>query len=349
MTLAISVLDLAPVRVNGSATESLYNSIALAKAADQLGYTRYWLAEHHNIPSIAIAAPEIMIALVAHETRQIRVGSGGVMLPNHAPLRVAEIFRTLAALYPGRIDLGIGRAPGTDPLTAYALRQSRERLQIHDFPDQLADLMAFGRSDLAGSDFPADNPFRAIRTIPIGVQLPPIWLLGSSRAYSASVAADHGLGFAFAYHINPTLEDAKCAIESYRTHFTPTAERPESHALLALNVLCCETAERAEELATILDLAFVRRQRGELVPLPTLEEALAYSFSLVETAQAQKYRERLISGDPAMVRAQIDQLVAETGADEVIITTTIADLTERMRSYELVADAMGIGARITMN
>jgi luciferase family oxidoreductase group 1 len=321
-----------------NAAQALHNSVMLARAADRLGYHRYWLAEHHNIPSIAISAPEIMIGIIARETERIRIGSGGIMLPNHAPLRVAELFVTLEALYPGRIDLGIGRAPGTDPLTAYALRQSRERLQIHDFPDQLAELIAFGQGTLQGSDFPADHPFRAIHLIPAGVPLPPIWLLGSSREFSAALAAERGLGFAFAYHINATLADAVAAMQAYRTHFTPTSAYPAPKTILAVSVLCAETAARAEALATILDLAFVRRQRGELRPLPTLAEAQAYSFSAVEQAQAQTYRQRQIIGDPHMVSEQIEQLVAATGVDEVAVVTTIAALDERLRSYELLAE-----------
>ena len=175
MAVALSILDLAPVGSGFGSGQALRNSIELAQLADRLGYTRYWLAEHHNIPSIAISVPEIMIGLVARETSRIRVGSGGIMLPNHAPLHVAEAFRTLEALYPGRIDLGIGRAPGTDPVTAYALRRSRERLQADDFPDQLAELLAFD-----SGAFPETHPFRTIRPTPRDVQLPPIWLLGSS-------------------------------------------------------------------------------------------------------------------------------------------------------------------------
>lgn len=337
MSVLLSILDLAPVADDVNSVQALQNSIALARCAEELGYTRYWLAEHHNIPSIAISAPEIMIGIIARETKTIRVGSGGIMLPNHAPLKVAEAFRTLEALYPGRIDLGIGRAPGTDPSTALALRGSRKRLDIRDFPEQLSELMAFGRSDLVGSDFAADNPFRAIRTIPTGIALPPLWLLGSSREYSATLAAQNGLGFAFAYHINATLTDAVAAMQCYRQAYIPTASRPTPQALLAVSVICSDSPERAEELATVLDLAHVRRQRGELRPLPTVAEALAYPFSAVEAAQAERYRARLVVGDPTQVCEQLDALARETGVDELLITTAIADHSERCRSYLLLA------------
>lgn len=337
MTIALSILDLAPVGSDFNSGQALRNSIELAQLADQLGYTRYWLAEHHNIPSIAISVPEIMIGLVAHETSRIRVGSGGVMLPNHAPLHVAEAFRTLEALYPGRIDLGIGRAPGTDPVTAYALRRSRERLQADDFPDQLAELLAFD-----SGAFPDTHPFRTIRPTPRDVQLPPIWLLGSSGGYSAQLAGATGIGFAFAYHINPNANDMVAAFQTYRTHFTPSAQLSAPHSILAIGVLCAETEERAEELATMVDLAYLRRHTGQPAPLPTLAEAKAYPFTEVERAQAQAYRGRQIIGTPQNVRARIEAMVAQSGADEVMALTSIADQAARLRSYELLSEVFAL-------
>lgn len=334
MAVALSILDLAPVGSGFGSGQALRNSIELAQLADRLGYTRYWLAEHHNIPSIAISVPEIMIGLVARETSRIRVGSGGIMLPNHAPLHVAEAFRTLEALYPGRIDLGIGRAPGTDPVTAYALRRSRERLQADDFPDQLAELLAFD-----SGAFPETHPFRTIRPTPRDVQLPPIWLLGSSGGYSAKLAATTGIGFAFAYHINPNDNDMVAALQTYRTQFTPSAQLSTPHSILAIGILCAETAERAEELATMVDLAYLRRHTGQPAPLPTLAEAKAYPFTELERAQAQAYRGRQIIGTPERVRARIEEMVAHSGVDEVMALTTIADQAARLRSYELLAEA----------
>lgn len=346
MTIPLSVLDLAPVAVNSSAAQALQNSVALARHVDLLGYTRYWMAEHHNIPSFAIAAPEIMVGIIARETQRLRVGSGGMMLLNHAPLQVAERFRMLEALYPERIDLGVGRAPGTDPLTAYALRQSRERLQIDNFPDKLAELIAFGQSTLQESGFATDHEFHDIATIPTDVALPPIWLLGSSRDFSATLAGRLGLGFAFAFHINASMDDATTAVQTYHKHFVPNESYPIPHALLAVSVLCSESTDRANELATVLDLSFVRRQRKEMRPLPTLDEALNYQFSPVERAQADQYRKRHIIGDPPTVATHIQELAAAVGADELLIMTTIADNAERKRSYELVAAASGLPSTI---
>jgi len=339
MAFALSILDLAPISSASTSAQALHNSIELAQLADRLGYTRYWLAEHHNIPSIAISVPEIMIGIVARETTQIRVGSGGMMLPNHAPLRVAEAFRTLEALYPGRIDLGIGRAPGTDPVTAYALRRARDRAQADDFPDQLAELLAFD-SDA----FPDTHPFRTVKPTPRDVGLPPIWLLGSSGGFSAQLAATTGLGFAFAYHINPNVNDLLAAFATYRAAFTPSAQLRAPHTILAIGVLCAETEERAEELATILDLAYLRRHTGQLAPLPTLAEAKAYPFSDLEREQARAYRGRQIIGSPATVRTQLDALVAQSGADELMVMTNLSDHTARLRSYELLAEAFALPA-----
>lgn len=337
MAVALSILDLAPVGSGSTSGQALRNSIELAQLADRLGYTRYWLAEHHNIPSIAISVPEIMIGIVARETSRIRVGSGGIMLPNHAPLHVAEAFRTLEALYPGRIDLGIGRAPGTDPVTAYALRRSRERLQADDFPDQLAELLAFD-----SGDFPDTHPFRTIRPTPRDVGLPPLWLLGSSGGYSAQLAATTGIGFAFAYHINPNANAMLEAFQTYRTHFTPSTQLAAPHAILAIGVLCAESEERAEELATMVDLAYLRRHTGQPAPQPTLAEAKAYPFTTLERDQARAYRGRQIIGSPQVVRAHLEALVAQSGADEVMALTIIADHGARLRSYELLAEVFGL-------
>lgn len=341
MALALSILDLAPVSSDSTSAQALRNSIELAQLADQLGYTRYWLAEHHNIPSIAISVPEILIGIVARETTGIRVGSGGIMLPNHAPLHVVEAFRTLEALYPGRIDLGIGRAPGTDPLTAYALRRSRERLQADDFPDQLAELLAFD-----SGAFPDNHPFRAIRPTPRDVGLPPLWLLGSSGGYSAQLAATTGIGFAFAYHINPNMTDMLAAFQTYRTQFTPSAQLSTPHTILAIGVLCAETQERAEELAILLDLAYLRRHTGQLAPLPTLAEAKAYPFTDLEREQAHAYRGRQIIGSPATVREHIEAMVQQSGVDEVMALTIIADHAARLRSYALLAATFALPHRL---
>src|ERR687896_1950666 len=207
----LSILDVSPVSSDSDGAQALRNTLDLARLADRLGYERYWLAEHHNLPSIASSAPEIMIGHVASVTRRIRVGAGGIMLPNHAPLKVAETFRVLEALHPGRIDLGIGRAPGTDPVTATALRRSPDGLDAEDFPQQFAELLAF-----SGDGFPEDHPFRFVIAMPSDVGLPPIWLLGSS-GYSARVAGEMGFGYAFASHFSPA--DPAPAMRAYRESF----------------------------------------------------------------------------------------------------------------------------------
>src|SRR5690349_20419259 len=214
MSFPLSVLDLAPVTSGSTSSQALRNSIALAQVVDRLGYTRYWFAEHHNMPSVASSVPEVMIGQVARETSHLRVGSGGVMLPNHPPLKIAETFRMLEALDPGRIDLGIGRAPGTDPLTAYTLRRSKEAINSHDFPENLSELMAF-----ATDSFSDAHPFKAITAMPNDVGFPQLFLLGSSGS-SSQMAASLGLGFAFAHHITP--ENALPAMRGYRNQFKPS-------------------------------------------------------------------------------------------------------------------------------
>ncbi len=339
--IPLSVLDLAPVPSGSTGAQALRNSIALAKAVDKLGYTRYWFAEHHNMPSIASSVPEVMIGQVARETTHLRVGSGGVMLPNHPPLKIAETFRMLEALFPGRIDLGIGRAPGTDPLTAYALRRNPDRLRAEDFPEHLGELMAF-----ANGDFPADHPFQAIRAMPEDAGFPPLFLLGSSD-YSAKLAGELGLGFAFAHHIQPN--NALLALDLYRRSFQPAATLAQPHAILAVAVICAETNARAEELAASVALAIVRLRSGQALPFPSPEEARAYPYTPEERAQAAAYRRSTqIVGDPASVRAQLDALAAQTRANELMITTLIHDHAERVRSYELLAEVYHLPAPVAL-
>jgi luciferase family oxidoreductase group 1 len=330
-TLPLSVLDLSPVGSGSSSPQALRNTLDLARLVDGLGYTRYWLAEHHNIPSIASSAPEILIGHVASETARIRVGSGGIMLPNHTPLKVVETFRVLEALHPGRIDLGIGRAPGTDQLTALALRRSTEALRADDFPEQLAEMFAF-----ANDGFPPDHPFRAIVATPNDVPLPPVWLLGSS-GYGAQLAASLGLGFAFAHHINPA--GAIPAMHAYRAGFTPSAAMEKPWAILALSVICADTDPEAQYLAASVDLALLRIRTNQRGPLATPEEALAYPYTAAERALIDSLRPMYIASSPAIVKTKFEALVAATGADEVMVLTTIHDHAARRHSYELLAEA----------
>ena len=330
--LPLSVLDLAPIGSGSSAVESLRASEELARRAESLGYRRYWFAEHHGMPSIASSAPEILIAHIAARTQRIRVGSGGIMLQNHVPLKLAESFHTLEALHRGRIDLGIGRAPGTDPRTSRALRP----FPPDQFSEQLAEL-----TGLSAGTLPDDHPFRRVRVIPDGVSLPPIWLLGSSGA-SARLAGSLGLGYSFASHFSPA--PARPAFDEYRESFRPSAAFPEPHAILAVAVVCAPTDNEADFLAATGDLVWVRLKRGEFLPLPSPEEARAYPYSAEERAVARSYRRLQVIGGPATVRDRIRRLAADAGADEVMISSNMHGQAERLRSYELVAGAMGTGA-----
>ena len=334
MSLSLSVLDLVPITVGGTASEALRRTVDLAQLADRLGYARVWYAEHHGMPSIASSAPEIIIGHVASQTERIRVGSGGVMLPNHAPLLVAERFHTLAALFPDRIDLGLGRAPGTDPTHIRALRS----FDAEQFPHQLAELVTLSRGG-----FPADHPFAGVRVTPVGVDLPPIWLLGSSGA-SAQFAGSNGLGYAFASHFSPT--PAEPAFRAYRDAFEPSAAFPVPHAILAATVVCAETDAEARRLASTMELAWARIRTGRFEPLPSPEEALAHDYSPAEAQAVALYRQMAVVGDPETVRAELTRRAEAAGADEVMLTTNVFDPDARLRSFELVAEAFGIEAEV---
>jgi luciferase family oxidoreductase group 1 len=334
MDFRLSVLDLSPVSSDSNGAQALHNTLELARLTDRLGYARYWLAEHHNLPSVASSAPEVMIGHVASETSRIRVGAGGIMLPNHAPLRVVETFRVLESLHPGRVDLGIGRAPGTDPVTATLLRRSRDGEGADDFPQQFSELLAF-----SGDGFPEGHPLRSVIAMPSDVGLPPIWLLGSS-GYSASAAGQIGLGYAFASHFSPT--DPAPAMHAYRESFKPSEDFERPSAILAVSVICADTNEHAEELASSMQLAWVRMRSGTPRPLPSPREAMDYSYDPAERRLADVYRSMQVIGDPPTVRARIEELAQHTVADEVMVTTNVYDHDERLRSYELLADVFKI-------
>jgi len=325
----LSVLDLSPVVTGASGAVSLRNSLDLAQLADRLGYTRYWVAEHHNLPSVASSAPEIMIGQIAAVTTHIRVGSGGVMLPNHAPLMVAERFKVLEALFPGRIDLGIGRAPGTDPVTSFALRRRQD--SADDFLERFQELILFEQRG-----FPQGHPFASVYAMPKDIALPPIWLLGSS-GYSAQLAAMVGMGFAFAHHFSD--HDAVAPMLGYREQFKPSATLERAYAILGCAVVCADSDQEAERLATTIDLNWVRRARGEYLPLASPEEAAAYPYSPIDRERIKVRRARLFVGTSASVRKQLAPLLAATNADELMVTTMIHDHAARRRSYELLAEA----------
>ena len=321
------MLDVAAIGAGSTASEALRNSLALARRAEQLGYQRYWFAEHHGMPSIASSSPEVLIAHVAAATKQMRVGSGGIMLPNHAPLRIAEAFLTLAALHPDRIDLGVGRAPGADPRSSAAMRP----FNAEQFPAQLEELIG-----LAAGNLPADHPFAGVHAVPNDVPLPPIWLLGSSGA-SAQFAGAHGMGYSFARHFSAAPPAPPML--GYRESFRPSSQFPAPHAILAVSVVCAERQEEAERLATSLDLMWIRIRRGEFLPVPTPEEALAYAYTAQDRHFIAENRSRYFIGTPARVRAEIEAMALETKADEVMVTTMVHSYAARVRSYELLAEA----------
>jgi luciferase family oxidoreductase group 1 len=325
----LSVLDLSPVASGSTAAQALHNTVDLARLADSLGYTRYWIAEHHNMPMIASSAPEIMIGQVAAATSHIRVGSGGVMLPNHAPLMVAERFKVLEALFPGRIDLGLGRAPGTDPATSYALRRRQGVSEEDDFLDRFNELMLF---ETRG--FPAGHPFANVKAMPADVPLPPIYLLGSSD-YSAQLAGHIGAVFAFAHHF--ATFDAADAMRLYRESFKPSPSHAKPYAILATHVVCAHSDEEADRLARTVDLNFVRRAKGEYLPLASPEEATAYDYAPVDRARIASNRQRMSIGSPATVKARLAPLIEATQAQELMVTTMIHDHAARKHSYELLA------------
>jgi luciferase family oxidoreductase group 1 len=332
--IPLSVLDLSPVTTATPGSAALRNSIDLAALADRLGYKRYWLAEHHNLASIASSAPDIMIGQIAAATSHIRVGSGGVMLVNHAPLMVAERFKVLEALFPGRIDLGLGRAPGTDPVTSYALRRRQDQREGDDFLERFQELLL-----LEGGSFPEQHPFRNVHAVPADVALPPIWLLGSS-GYSAELAAAVGMGFAFAHHF--AEHDADSAMLTYRARFKPSQTLPEPYAILAVAAIAADTDAEAERIATSADLHFARRAKGEYLPLASPAEAADYPYAPIDRERIARHRQRLIVGSADNVKGRLHALAEATRADELMITTMAYDHAARRRSYELLAGAFAL-------
>jgi luciferase family oxidoreductase group 1 len=334
---ALSVLDLSVVTTATPPSQSLRNSIDLARHVDRLGYTRYWLAEHHSLPSVASPSPDIMIGQIAAVTEHIRVGSGGVMLPNHAPLMVAERYKMLEALFPGRIDLGLGRAPGTDHVTAHALRRRLVGREGDDFLERLHELTLW---ETRG--FPPGHPYNNVVAMPDDTPLPPIWLRGSSD-YSAQLSAEVGMGFAFAHHF--ASHDAVEALTWYRSHFKPSPWRATPHGILAIAVIMADTDEEAEKLASSADLNRLLRDRGQYAPLPSVEDALAYHYSEADRAHIARNRSRLFVGSPATVMQTISPLISASEADEVMVITAVFDHDARKRSYSLLADAFGVAKK----
>lgn len=332
--MKISVLDVLPVSSGTTASSAIRHALDLARLADARGYERIWYAEHHGMPSIASSAPEVLIGHAAGATQRIRVGAGGVMIPNHTPLQVVERYRTLNALYPGRIDLGIGRAPGTDPLTSSALRAAPGEQGA----SMIAELLAFERGA-----FEEGHPFARVAVTPADAALPPVWLLGSSGS-SAAFAGQLGLGYAFAGHFSPT--PARPAVDAYRAAFRPSAAFPVPHVILALSVIVAEDHDDAVELSSSAQVMFARMRRGVVAPVPSPAEARAEGWTPDVGADVfEAMGRQLIVGTPEEARERIERAAAESGVDELMIMTIVHDPAARLESYELLADVFALAIR----
>lgn len=336
--MRLSVLDQSPVRSDGTAADAVAETIALAKACERLGYHRYWLAEHHNTKSFAGSAPEVLIARVAAETKTIRVGSGGVMLTHYSPLKVAEQFRMLEILSPGRIDLGLGRAPGTDQRTSQALQAGPQGWGIDAFPSQVHLLRQF-LDDAAGQSLPDDHPYRGIHASPMGPTRPEMWLLGSG-IHSAVYAGELGLPFAHAHFI--TADGSEEAVENYRHRFKPSSWCERPRIAMGVAALAAETEEDARRLAASRNLWVVRLLTGRPIAFPPPEEALDYPYTDQEKALLENIEARSTVGTPDVVKKKLTALAERHGAEELVIVTITYDARSRTRSYELLAKEFGL-------
>jgi luciferase family oxidoreductase group 1 len=335
--IRLSVLDQTPVRGGVTPATAVAETLALAEAADRLGYTRYWLAEHHASRGLAGSAPEILISSVAARTRRMRIGSGGVMLSHYSPLKVAESFRMLETLFPGRIDLGIGRAPGSDQLTAQALQHGPGALGIEHFPAQIRDLLGY----LDGS-LPADHPFAAVTAMPAGDGVPAPWLLGSSDQ-SAAYAAYFGVAYSFAHFING--QGGAAVMAAYRQQFRPSPILAAPQGSVGVFCICADSAEEADWLAKSRDLWFLRLRRGEAAPVPTPDQAEAYPYTAQDRAIVGASRRRMVVGTPETARAELTALAGRYGVEELVVVTICHSFEARLRSYELLAEAFALNGK----
>ena len=329
--MILGVLDQSPIRSGASPAEAIQETLVLAEHADRLGYSRYWLAEHHATPGLAGSCPEILIGQVAARTSRIRVGSGGVMLSHYSALKVAENFRMLELLFPGRIDLGIGRAPGSDGRTARVLRRVPEPEGSEFFPDQIAELMGF-----LGDGLPPGHPASSVLAVPEVSSAPELWLLGSSDQ-SAIMAAHFGAAFSFAHFINE--EGGAEVTRAYTDNFRPSAALAAPRASAAVFVVCADSEAEARRLARSRELFILRLRSGRPGRYPTVEEAEAYPYTAHEQAVVEYNRRRTVAGTPEQVRARLLALAADYAVDELIIVTITHDPKARLRSYELLAQA----------
>ena len=332
-TIKLSILDQSPIISGHTPAQAVHETVRLAQAAERLGYYRYWLAEHHSIAALADPCPEILVARVAAATSTLRVGTGGVLLPYYSPFKVAEQFRMLEALYPGRIDLGIGRAPGGDQMTALAMGEGRYP-GAEKFPEQVQYLVAYLDNAL-----PPNHPFGAVRAMPAGPDSPEVWLLGSSD-YSGALAAELGLRFAFAHFISAEGGDA--VMQAYRRQYRPSAREPAPRAILCVFVICAETDEEAERLTASVNLRRLNMDYGINAPVPNHEEASRYPYTEADRRRIAHHRRRVVAGAPETVREKLLELAERYGADELMAITITGDYGSRMRSYELLAGAFSL-------
>jgi luciferase family oxidoreductase group 1 len=333
-SMKIGILDQSPISEGSTGADALRNTIDLARLADQLGYERYWLAEHHGTPMLACASPEVMIAAIGSATHRIRIGSGGVMLPHYSPLKVAETFSILSALFPNRVDLGIGRAPGTDHSTAFALQRDRRQPAPDDFPQQLGELLGYLEDRI-----PAGHPFARLTALPGRPYVPDVWLLGSSPQ-SALWAADNGLPYCFADFINP---EGPPIAQIYRERFSPSETLAEPRLIVAAFAVCAETDEEAQRFASSARMTRALLNEGKLLPVPPIEKALQFLAERGPNPDTIGRPRRAIVGVPVAVRKGIEDLAKLYGADEAMILTTTYEHAVRRRSYELLADAFALG------
>jgi luciferase family oxidoreductase group 1 len=329
--LPFSILDQSPIAEGSNGADALHHSIDLARWAEELGYARYWVAEHHSSPALACASPEALLGALAVSTSRIRIGSGGVMLPHYSPLKVAETFSMLAALAPGRVDLGIGRAAGTDPVTTFALQRDRRQAGPDDFPAQLFELLGYLDDTL-----PADHPFARLAALPGRPELPEAWLLGSSPQ-SAIWAAELGLPYAFADFINPRGAEI---VADYRRRFEPSSHAASPRVIAAVWAVCAESDEEAHRIATSARMMFTLFFQGRLIPIPPIEKAVAFLEQQPKDQDPFRTHRRAIVGSPSTVRRGILDAAAEYEADEVMIVTLTWAHEARRRSYELIARAL---------
>jgi luciferase family oxidoreductase group 1 len=339
--LKLAVLDQSPVAAGSTPGQALQNSIELARLVDRLGYTRFWMSEHHAMDTLASSAPEIILARIGAETKRIRIGSGGIMLPHYSAFKVAEVFSTLHALYPGRIDLGIGRAPGGGPIEALALKRERGTKMPDDFPDQVSELLAYLDHGAGDHPFPPNHPFAALRVAPEMPGSPDVWMLGSSQ-WSSAAAAEFGLPYAYAHFFFGM--GTRQAIEAYQRDFVASSRRAKPEAIAAVGVICAETTEEAEHLASSVRLLQRRIRMNDRRPVASPEDAQRELLAIGGPTPEEGEWPRYFVGTPAQVRQQLEAMATVLGIHELVVNTIVWDHAKRLRSYELLAEEFGLPA-----